>query len=230
MMSVSASWGMPGFGGPESMAFTDFECLPPITTTDFAKHLRAGNLEQAIPWQTLARMRIDPSTRLIFEQRVGFEFVSGSFILVESDKDMEKRKADALTGTKYTQNLSQKAPGRPTPPFMQNLLALSEEHHLYRIQERDFADLDSTVYSSLVQPGTLAFTHQTGAFILSPDRSQISVCMKVDQYEDKNERHDWLVLEPDKFDAASISKIAFHFTQDPRVTSVLRCDELLVGR
>jgi len=240
-MSVPASWAAPGFGfgGPENKAYTDFECLPPVSVVDFDKHLREGKLENAIPWQVLAGVKMDSTSRLAFNQGIGFEFVSGTLISVQDEDPMEHRAADALTGTKYTLNLLQqgrlqrhllRSPQREGP-LISALEALNEEHHLFRIQsEGNFEDLESRVYGKLIQPGTLIFTHESGGLILSPDRSQISVCVKMDQYESTEQYYEWLAIEPARFEGSALVDIAFHFTNDPAIAAILKCDELMLPR
>ena len=110
--------------GAESKSYTDYECLPPFSVDEFDAHLRDEVLENAIPWSVFPNLKVDPSSRLDFEQRVGFEFMHGLLIAAEGAEGLVERNADPLTGTRSTLKLLKMTP-RQGPqeltPFIQSL-------------------------------------------------------------------------------------------------------------
>jgi hypothetical protein len=135
-----------------------------------------------------------------------------------------------LTGARGTLSLLKNAPQRgpqELTPFLQHLISLNEDYHLYRMERRNFEALESNLFGPLIWPGSLVFSREDGAVVLSADRRFLSVCLEVDSYRDTSQHHDWLALDPSYFESGLIRKTVTHFIESPKIYSILQCPELL---
>lgn len=218
-----------GFSGP--MDYSYYECLPPVEAVNINGNLNTGTFENAIPWRILLSRKVNPDSRLIFEQRIGEELLSGKFVSLKGDKSFKEVGVTVLTTTPSALQLL-KGPSRRRSmeftPFIRNLMLLNEEYHLFQVEKSVY--LENQAFGSLVAPGTVVFSNQFGAIVLSGNRRHLSVCVRMGEYRDTAARTAWLNLRKTEFEQEDLSKIVFDFVQSAKVIAVLRCEELLLRK
>jgi hypothetical protein len=219
-----AAWG-------ELSEYIEYECLPPVTIVDFDSHLADGTLEHAIPWSTIAGLQIDPMSRLVFRQRVAFEYIEGTLIAIEDGQLVEMVDAGALTGTPYTLKLLRHAPRRkplPGTDFVRALISISERNgHVFLLQSHDFKVIDSLVFGSVLGPGTLVFTSEAGAVLLAAGRRQMAFCAERGRYKGRSSGPGWSPVEPPNPGIQNLSRSILQFVRSADIHVLLKCEELL---